>query len=352
MKVKLFLPLGFFTCFSLAILYGIGMARNDFSFFKKQLVWFLIGFLIFFLLKKFFPWRWFKSNQIALFLVYFFSVILLIGVLIFGKRIHGSKSWFSFFGINFQPVEFAKLGLIFCLAKYFSLRHIEIYRILHLGISGIYFLIPLGLILLQPDLGSAMVIFFIWFGLTVASGIKRKHFLTICLILLVIFIFSWHHLLKEYQKQRIISFLHPEKEPLTYGYQLIQAKIAIGEGGWFGKGPGEGIQLAFGFLPQAHSDFIFASLVNCFGLVGAIIFFILYYLFISYLIDLAKRAPTNLEKFFILGYLLMILSHFIIHLGANLGILPITGIPLPFLSYGGSNLIINFLFLGIIESIF
>jgi len=350
MKLKLIISLIFFAFFSLATLYGIGIAENNLSFFKKQLIWFLIGFLIFILLKTTFPWNLIKTNKNFSILIYFISILLLIGVLIFGKRIHHSKSWLSFFGFNFQPVEFAKLGLILCLAKYFSLRHIEIYRIIHLGFSAFYFLIPFGLVLLQPDLGSAMILFFIWFGLTIASGIKTKHFLVICLILLVVFIFSWHHFLKEYQKQRIVSFLHPEVEPLSYGYQLIQAKIAIGEGRWFGKGLGKGTQIMFGFLPQSHSDFIFASIVNSFGLVGAGFVFCVFFIFFSYLIDLAKKTSGNLEKFFIFGYLLMVFSHFIIHIGANLGALPITGVCLPFLSYGGSNLIINFLFLGIIES--
>jgi len=350
MRLRLVISLIFFSFFSLTTLYGIGIGKDNFSFFKKQLIWFLIGLSIFIILKNTFPWTWIKTNQNFSILIYLISILLLIGVLIFGKRVHHCKGWLSFFGLDFQPVEFAKLGLILCLGKYFSLRHIEIYRITNLIFSAFYFLIPFGLVLLQPDLGSAMILFFIWFGLTIASGIKTKHFLTICLIIVVLFIFSWHHFLKEYQKQRIITFLHPEEEPLGYGYQSIQAKIAIGEGGWFGKGLGKGNQIMFGFLPQPHSDFIFASIANSFGLIGVGLVLGAYFLFFSYLINLAKRISGNLEKFFILGYLLMVFSHFIIHIGANLGVLPITGISLPFLSYGGSNLIINFIFLGIIES--
>jgi len=350
MKIKLFLALAIFTFFSLATLYGIGASQGNFSFFQKQLVWFFIGFLIFLLLKNFFSWNFVKANRTFPFLIYLFSIFLLFLTLIVGKKIHSSKSWLSFFGINFQPIEIAKLGLIFCLAKYFSLRHIEIHRISHLGVSAFYFLIPFGLTLLQPDLGSALILFFIWFGLTIASGIKTKHFLTILLILISLSIFSWHHFLKEYQKQRIITFLNPETKPLTYGYQSIQSKIAIGEGGFFGKGLGQGIQIMFGFLPQAHSDFIFAAIFNSFGFLGGAIVFLAYFLLFSYLIEKGKKAEGNLEKFFIFGYLIMIFSHFVIHVGANLGLLPITGIPLPFLSYGGSNLIVNFLFLGIIES--
>ncbi len=352
MKKSLYLPLIFFALFSLSLLYGIGASQMNLSFFKKQLLWYLVGLALFLFLKKFFPFRWFENSKGAPFLIYLISIFFLVAVLFIGREIHHSKSWLSFGGINFQPVEIAKLGLIFCLAKFFSRRYLEIHRLSHLFLSGIYFLIPLGLVLAQPDLGSAIILFLIWFGLTIISGIKTKHFLTLLLIILVISIFGWHHFLKEYQKERIISFLHPEEKPLSYGYQAIQAKIALGEGGFFGKGLGKGIQIAFGFLPQAHSDFIFASLINSFGFLGGLIFFGTFFYFVSGLIKRALKARSNFEKFFILGYLIMLGAHFVIHIGANLGLLPITGIPLSFLSYGGSNLILNFIFLGIIESFF
>ncbi len=352
MKNKsLYLILFFLALFSLVTLLSISLAYHNLSFFLKQLIWYILSFSLMISLIKFFNYKYLKNNRFFIFAFYLFSILLLILVLCQSQQIHGVKAWFRFGNFSFQPSEIAKFSLILILAKYFSSRHIEIWRKRHLIFSGIYFLIPLSLIIAEPDLGNASILFFIWFAIILASGIKTKDFLILLLIFIVASIFAWSFILKDYQKERITNFLRPSENILTINYQINQAKIAIGEGGFFGQGLKGGIQTNHHFLPQAHSDFIFAVFVEKWGVIGAFFLFSLYLLLFWYLQSKAfsLSLSSNFEKLFIFGFSAMLFGQIVVHLGGNLGLLPVAGINLPFLSYGGSNLLINFAILGIIS---
>ncbi len=328
-------------------LYSISLSFSDFVYVKKQALWLFLSFGAMLLIVFFGDWRFLKDNKFASFYIFIFSATLLLGALL-STPVRGVRGWINFGLFSIQPAEFIKLALIVVLAKYFSKYHVEIWRLRHIFISAIYFLIPAFLLLFQPDLGSIIILFLIWFFVIIISGIKPKHFLGSLVVMLAILIFAWIYVLAPYQKDRISGFLFPENDPLGAGYQIAQSKISVGSGGLFGRGISKGIQTQYGFLPERHTDFIFASIVEEWGFLGAVIIIFLYFIFFIGLYNVGKRAKNNFSAFFILGYAIMILAQIFINVGGNLGILPITGISLPFLSYGGSNLLVNFLGLGII----
>ena len=225
------------------------------------------------------------------------------------------------------------------------------YRIKHIILSGVYVLIPFILIFFQPDFGSAIILIFLWVGILIVSGIKLSHFLILVLCGLLIFSLAWSFLIKDYQKQRIISFLAPQFDPLGIGWNQMQSKIAIGSGGIFGQGIGRGSQTQYGFLPEPQTDFIFASIAEETGLFGVGVLFALFLILISQIIKIALFARENFSRLFASGFAILLVSQFFIHIGMNLGILPIIGISLPLVSYGGSGLIATFLGIGILQSI-
>lgn len=297
----------------------------------------------------FFDLNYIKHATWLIMLFYIAGIGLLVGLFIFSASVRGVKSWYQIGGLNFEPVEIVKLLLVLVLAKYFSLRHIEMYRVRHVITSFIYTLIPVGLVLAQPDFGSAVLLLIVWFGMVVLSGIKMKHFLMLVGLALIAVYMAWSFLLVPYQQERIISFLNPEYDPQGAGYNSIQAKIAIGDGGLFGTGIGQGTQVQLGYLPEATTDFIFASIVEEWGFVGATVVFALFGLFFYRLIHHAFRPYVdNFTRLLVLGVGLIFLSGFFLNIGMNLNLLPVTGTPLPFLSYGGSHLVSSFLALGLV----
>ncbi|MFH1129306.1 MAG: rod shape-determining protein RodA [Patescibacteria group bacterium] len=319
------------------------------SYFYKQAGFIILG-LFLMLILAFIDYRLFRNHPTLLLIFYFISVFLLVAVLFVGKS-RGAASWFSLGFINIEPVEIAKLVMILIFAQYFSLRHIELYRLRHIIISGIYTALVVGLIFLQPDMGSAMVLIFLWLGVMVIAGIKLRQLLLLFLIGVILLGVAWVGVLRPYQKDRITSFVNPYLDPQGSGYHRIQSMIAIGSGQFWGRGLGHGPQSQLNFLPEQHTDFIFASIGEEWGFVGLIIVFILYLLLFFRIIKIAIRADNNFARLFCVGTAIVLAFQTFVNIGMNLGILPITGIPLPFVSYGGSNLLINFVALGIIQSI-
>jgi len=243
------------------------------------------------------------------------------------------------------------LILTILLAKFFSMRHVEMYRLSHIFLSGLYVIFPFILISYQPNLGSALILVVLWLGILVISGIKLKHFLVLVLCGLLLLTLSWSFLLKEYQKERIVSFLAPQIEPLGMSWSQIQAKIAIGSGGIFGQGIGKGSQTQYGFLPEPHNDFIFAAISEEFGLIGVAVLLLLFTVLIWRIMRIAISAQSNFPRLFASGFTIILIFQIFIHIGMNLGILPVIGISLPLVSYGGSSLIAIFIGLGILQSI-
>lgn len=339
--VLLLSGVGLFTIFNLS-------PTDPLIYFKRQLLFLVLGLLIMFGL-SFFDYRIFKNHSFVLFIIYLVSLALLISVLFMGKEIRGASSWFDFGPLNFEPIEFIKIVIILLLAKYFSLRHIEMYRIRHLVVSGIYVALPILVIFLQPDFGSALVLFFIWLGIIIISGIKIRHLAVLFLVVMVLVAGSWFWFLKDYQKQRVLTFLNPGADPYGRGYQMSQSLITIGSGGLFGQK--DGSQTALRFLPERHTDFIFASLAERRGLAGVFFLLLFFTLLFWRIIKIALESLNNFSRLFASGLAIMIFAQLIINIGMNLGVLPITGLTLPLVSYGGSSLISIFIGLGILQSI-
>ena len=322
---------------------------HDKSYFCKQAGFLVVGIFLM-LVFTFIDYRLFRNHSSLLLILYFVSVFLLVAVLFMGKS-RGAASWFNFGLFSFEPVEFAKLVMVLIFAQYFSLRHIELYRIIHIIISGVYTALVAGLVFLQPDLGSAAVLIFLWLGVMIIAGIKLRQLLFLLLIGAILFGIAWLGILQQYQKDRIISFINPYLDPQGSGYHRIQSIIAIGSGQFWGRGLGHGPQSQLNFLPEQHTDFIFASIAEEWGFAGLIIIFILYFLLFYRIIKIARNAENNFARLFCVGAAIVFAFQALVNIGMNLGLLPIVGISLPFVSYGGSNLLINFIMLGIIESI-
>jgi rod shape determining protein RodA len=335
--------------FGLLSIYSSSLGRGDFLNFQKQLIFFGIGFfiMIFF---SFFDWRILRDTPFLILILYLFSLLSLFLLFFFAPEIRGIKAWYKLGQISIDPIEPTKIILIILLAKYFSMRHVEMYRIQHILLSGLYVLIPSILVFYQPDLGSILILIALWVGILIISGIKLRHFLILVLAGLLIFIISWQIFLKDYQKQRIIGFFQPQLEPLGVNWSQNQSKIAIGSGGIFGQGFSKGAQTQYGFLPETQTDFIFAAIAEEFGLIGVIILFVLYSLLVYRIVKFALLAPNNFIRLFASGFAFILISQIFINVGMNIGILPIIGNPLPLVSYGGSSLIMTFLAIGILQS--
>jgi rod shape determining protein RodA len=318
------------------------------GFFDKQIVWVVLSFLIFFIF-SFLDFRFLKRTDALVLIFSLFSFILLL-LFALGSISNGAKSWLDFGAFSFQPADMMKLVLVLMLSKYFSRRHVEIRNFKHIFISGFYALIPFGLILLQPDFGSAMIIFFIWFGMVLVSGISKKHLLAVFLVGLAIFFLFWNFAFQDYQRDRISNFLNPLADIHGSGYNAFQSTIAVGSGQVIGKGLGFGTQSRLQFLPEYETDFIFAAFVEEWGFIGAIIIILLYAALIWRILYFASYGASNFEILFGMGVAIYFMSHIIINIGMNVGLLPVTGIPLPFMSYGGSHLLTEFMALGILMS--
>ncbi|MAZ40574.1 rod shape-determining protein RodA [bacterium] len=333
---------GLVTMFSFS-----GGADIEGYFFSRQIIWIAISLLVFFLL-SFVDFRFLRKSGVVL-SIYLFFVLLLLFLLILTTAVRGAQSWFLIGDIiAFQPADFMKLALILILAKYFSRRHIEIAHIKHIIISGVYAFIPFVLIFLQPDFGSAMIIFLIWLGMIMVSGVSKKHLALVAFVAITSFLFLWGVALTDVQKTRISSFLDPLADLEGAGYNAYQSTIAVGSGGWFGKGVGYGTQSRLEFLPEYQTDFIFAAFAEEWGFVGVAILFILFVIVFWRILLNAYKGHTNFEMLFGLGLSIMLMSHFVIHVGMNIGLLPVTGLTVPFLSYGGSHLLATFVGLGIL----
>ncbi len=323
----------------------IETAASSNPFFSKQLIWIAISFVAFFA-GSFIDWRFLRRTDV-LFALFLCGCVLLLILFLLGttRGIHG---WLNFGAFSIQPVEPVKLVLILILAKYFSRRHIEIAHIRHILISGVYAFILFLLVLLQPDFGGALVIMCIWFGMVMLSGISKKHLLAVLLIGALSGVALWTFVFKDYQKQRLITFIHPLTDIRGSGYNAYQSMIAVGSGELLGKGVGYGTQSRLQFLPEYETDFIFAAFAEEWGFVGVLILCLCYALVIWRILKAAMYGLSNFEILYGLGIAILIISHFLIHVGMNIGLLPVTGITLPFMSYGGTNMLILFAGLGVL----
>jgi rod shape determining protein RodA len=336
-------------CFGLTSLYSLtlGQADKNFNFLSKQIIFSVIGLALIFIIATF-DYRWWQSLSGWF---YAAAVVLLILVLFLGQNLKGATGWFVWNIFSFQPVEFAKLAVIIFLARCFSQWSLERYQ-LKLWLKSFLVILPVCiLLLLQPDFGSMAVIFGIWFGMLWLAGINKKHILIFLLILVLISALGWQFILHDYQKNRLLTFLNPQLDPLGIGYNTRQSMVAIGAGGFLGRGLSLGTQSQLHFLPISEADFIFAALAEELGFVGVLFIFILYLILFYALFKIMRKAKDNFSLLTVFGFNLMFFIHLVINVGMTIGFLPVTGLPLPFVSYGGSFLLISLIGIGIIQSI-
>ncbi len=331
-------------------IYSSSLGRESFLNFKKQIIFFVIGFLAMFFL-SFLDWRNFRQNPYLILFFYFFCLLFLAGLLFFAPEIRGVRGWYKIGSVSLDPIELTKIVLIILLAKYFSMRHIEMYKLRHIFLSGFYVLFPSALIFFQPDFGSVIILVALWFGILFISGIKLKHFLFLVFCGLLLLVLSWSFLIKDYQKERVMGFLAPQVELLGVNWSQTQSKIAIGAGGFFGQGFGKGSQTQYGFLSEPKTDFIFAAISEEFGLLGVSVLFSLFIILFWRIIKIALDSRSNFSRLFASGFAIVLFSQIFIHIGMNTGLLPVIGISLPLVSYGGSGLIAACIGLGILQSI-
>jgi len=317
--------------------------------FTQQIIWSIVAVLVILFL-AYIDWRVLIAYRWIIAGIYFFSIALLLVTYFFAPPIRNVRSWLVLGPAQFQVSELVKLALIIVLAYFFGRQHIGIGRLTTIIRPFLYFAIPAFLVFLQPDLGTVIVLFSIWAGFLLVSGLRWKHIGIGFMILAVIGAFGWTAILRDYQRDRVIGLFDPTYDPLGVNYSTIQSKIAIGSGGFWGKGYNQGTQVQLGFLPESGTDYIFASFAEEWGIVGGLGIILLFFTIIFRALKIGFGATNNFYRFFCLGAVIMFLAQFAINMGSALGILPVIGITFPFFSYGGSSLLINAMIMGIIQS--
>jgi rod shape determining protein RodA len=283
--------------------------------------------------------------------LYLGSLAALLGVLLFGVKIFGARRWIDLGSFHFQPSEWVKLIVILALAKYFAdarQREATVADIVKVGlIAGVPFL----LIIAQPDLGTALTLVPIAFMALFLGGLRFKHLMVIVVVAALVVPVAYKFVLKDYQRERLTSFMNPEADPRGSGYQVQQSLIAVGAGGIWGKGTAKGSQTQGMFLPVTHTDFIFASFAEEHGFVGAMGVLLLYFIVLMRLIHNAQTAPDRAGALVVMGVVALLGFHILVNIGMVVGFMPVTGLPLPLLSYGGSSVLFMFLALGVVMNV-
>ncbi|MDO8654849.1 MAG: FtsW/RodA/SpoVE family cell cycle protein [bacterium] len=338
------------TGIGLLSIYSSSLRSHDFSNLEKQAGFLLVGLLLMLILSAI-DWRLLKGDSFLILLAYALGVMALVGLLFFAPEIRGIKRWYRVGGFLIDPIEYMKIIILILMAKYFAWRHAEIFRIRHILVSGLYFALPIGLIFLQPELGSVLILGLVWVVMLLVAGIRPKHLLVLIAIGIMVFSLSWTLVLKDYQKNRLLTFVEPELDPLGLGWSQLQSKIAIGNGGLVGRGIGNGTQTQYGFLSEPQTDFMFAAIAEETGFMGILVLFGLFFVLISRIIKIGLEASANFPRIFAAGMATVLGVGVFINVGMNLGFLPIVGLPLPLVSYGGSGLLMTFIGLGVLQSI-
>lgn len=314
----------------------------------KQAVWFFTG-LMAMVISIFFNYKMLDQLGPG---IYLLAIVLLIGVLFFGKYVGGSRRWLLLGPLTIQPSELVKVAVIIILARYYSKRaSTKGFTIVDLIVPLILTMIPFILIYRQPDLGTAILVLLIAASMTIFVKIEGRSFICSIGACLITVPLLWFFLLKEYQKQRILSFLNPDRDPLGAGYHIIQSKIAIGSGMFFGKGFLKGTQNAHDFLPEQHTDFILSVLSEEWGLVGSGLVLLLYLLLIAWSLSIAHGSRDPFGTILSVGISAMIFWQVFINVGMVMGLMPVVGVPLPLISYGGSSVVTCLIGIGILMNI-
>ncbi len=313
---------------------------------KIQIIAFILG-LIAILMILFIDYRTLGDYYL---LVYGANIFLLVLVLIIGYSTKGTKGWINLGFISMQPSEIVKLGFILTFAKHLEKKKGKLNNLINIFTAVMHLGLIIGLILLQPDFGTALVFVFISVFMLFAAGISYKMVAGVFSVFLISLPVMWN-LLKQYQKDRILVFLNPELDPMGAGYNVIQSETAIGSGQFFGKGLFKGTQNNLGFIPERHTDFIFSVIGEELGLIGALILLMLFMWLLLRCIRIAKVSKDDYGMLVCVGILSMFLFHILVNIGMTIGLMPVTGIPLPFISYGGSSLLTNMAAIGLVLNV-
>lgn len=324
----------------------LSQAHPDSSGLIKQAVAFGIGLVLMFAVGA----VNYRAFEPAARVFYLLGAALLVAVLFFGTTVRGTTGWFSVGGWSFQPVEAAKIVLVIFLARYFS-AHAYRRDLRSLAGSGIGALLLVGLTLMQPDFGSAMVLLSAWVAMLLLSGTRKTYIVALLGLAVATAALGWMFALKPYQQERILTFLDPSRDPLGRGYNLTQSVIAVGSGGVLGRGLGFGSQSQLKFLPEAQTDFIFAVVAEELGFVAVAVVLGLYALVVWRALRLARQATDTFTAYVASGVAILLTIQVAINVGMNMGLMPVTGITLPFISYGGSSLIASMAMVGILQSV-
>lgn len=337
------------TTLSLLGLITMRSFSGDNTFFENQAIWIGVALAVFFL-ASIPEYRFLRRTQIVV-ILYGVTLLLLVLVLIFGEITKGAQSRFDLGLFAVQPSNLATLVLVIVLAKYFARRHVEIAHIRHIFVSGAYMFALCALIFIQPDFGSAIIVALVWLGMVLVAGISWKHLAALLVASAVIGVGLWSYGIADYQKQRIITFLHPLTDVRGSGYNAYQSTIAVGSGEVFGKGIGYGTQSKLRFLPEYQSDFIFAAYAEEWGFGGVLLLLGLYAVIVTRILSIAIHGSDSFDTLLCVGVVIMFVAHFVIHVAMNMGLLPVTGTTTAFMSYGGSHLVTEYFALGIVMGI-
>lgn len=328
------------------VLLGTNANSVNFGFFLRQALFLVIAILVLFFLAKT-HYTFFRSMS----QIFFVGLVVLLIIVLQAGIIRGAASWFVVGGLHLQPGELAKVILVVVLAKIIAGNRNGVADTSVL-LKTIFFAgLPIGLVMLQPDFGTASLLLFIWLGMILTAGLRKKQLIILGVIAVLLGTSGWMFFLKPYQKERVMVFLQPGSDPLGSGYTVMQSVTAFGSGGMWGRGLGYGPQSRLNFLPENRTDFIFARIGEELGLVGVMGVLALYSMILWRMLYAAAKTSDPFGRGLAVGSFVALLSGVMVNAGMNLGILPVTGVPLPFVSYGGSGLLTMFMLVGLVESV-
>ena len=312
----------------------------------RQLLWMGLGAAMLFLLARIDYHTWLDNAAWA----YLGALASLVAVLLFGKELFGARRWLEIAGLTFQVSEVTKLVIIIALARYLSEVRSERLNVADLAKVGLLLGVPMVLIAAQPDLGTALTLVPIGGMAVFLAGLRWKQAAVLVLAALLVLPAGWF-LLRPYQRERLVTFLNPGQNPKGPGYQVLQSKIAVGSGGFWGKGMGKGSQNQLGFLPVRHSEFVMAAYAEEQGFAGVLLVLLLYLALLLRLVHIAETAPDRAGTYVVTGVASLLLFHLLVNVGMVVGLMPVTGIPLPLISYGGSATVSTWMALGLVMSV-
>ncbi|MBU6142231.1 rod shape-determining protein RodA [Patescibacteria group bacterium] len=343
--LALFLPVGALVLSGLVLLSAVSP-----HLFYLQLVWVFLGAVLVTIF-LYVDWRSVFNSRWIVWAFYGVAFLLMLAAYFAGPVIRNTRSWIVLGPVNLQPVELMKVALIFLYANYFSRRHLSVARWKNIATSFFFFALPAAVAVRLPDLGSALIFFGIWFGFLLLSGLPLRRIAVAVLIFVLAGGFVWTYVFRDYHRARIIGFLYPQTNVLGINYSTTQAKIAIGSAGFLGKGYGQGTETELGFLSEPTQDFIFAAIIEEWGILGGLVVLAAFFLLILQVLRIGALADENFEKFICLGVAMMLGVQFLLNAGSTTGLTPVVGVTFPFVSYGGSSMFANFFLLAIVNSI-